>query len=250
MNQQSSPIKLAAADYALEFLPPEEKWDEGNEIEYNVLKSAFIAGSQWQAKQGDDTKKFIHEDGKTKTPYPIYPNEIRDEESSLGRFKGEPTPVKGDAYTKEDVSKAFEAGQSYEFWLQTRNALEEKDAPLAHDAYMRSITPKAAPKGDVIVNLIERLAELKKWHYVPNHAGDMGEIGQIIDKLQEYASQFAAPQAVKWVQASERLPDKPKPYHCKDNGRLKIYTLGDIKLLRDIAKIEWLDEGSTDKNET
>jgi hypothetical protein len=31
--------------------------------------------------------KFIKEEGKTKSPYPIYPNEVRDDETSLGKMK-------------------------------------------------------------------------------------------------------------------------------------------------------------------
>lgn len=31
--------------------------------------------------------KFIKEEGKTKSPYPIYANEVRDDETSLGKMK-------------------------------------------------------------------------------------------------------------------------------------------------------------------
>lgn len=75
-----------------------------------------------------------------------------------------PAPVKDDKmeYTLVDISKAFEAGQSYEFWLQTRNALEEKDVPLSHDAYLRSLTPKRmiTPVKDELLEMDRRIGGL------------------------------------------------------------------------------------------
>lgn len=44
---------------------------------------------------------FIKEGGKTKTPYPIYPHEVRDEQTSKGVFKSK------DAYHSYVVEKSF-----------------------------------------------------------------------------------------------------------------------------------------------
>lgn len=38
-------------------------------------------------KVGMNKDKFIKENGKTKSPYPLYPNEVRDDETSLGKMK-------------------------------------------------------------------------------------------------------------------------------------------------------------------
>jgi hypothetical protein len=47
-----------------------------------------------------------------------------------------------------------------------------------------------------------------------------------------------------WVKADDRLPDEnlPRTFFCTDNGRRKILTINGICDLREIAKVEWLDE--------
>jgi hypothetical protein len=61
--------------------------------------------------------RFIRRNGKTLAPYPLYPNEVRDEKSSAGKFKSsesnEPdfTDMSRSAFTFSLIAKTLKSAQ-------------------------------------------------------------------------------------------------------------------------------------------
>lgn len=55
-------MEKKAEEHALEFVPPEEKWKEHHENEFNKRRSSFIAGWQEQDKEIERLKGLLRKE--------------------------------------------------------------------------------------------------------------------------------------------------------------------------------------------
>jgi hypothetical protein len=63
--------------------------------------------------------KFIKDKGKTRSPYPIYPNEVRDDETSLGKMKNSDIDT-----NKLQFSSSTQGTSKYFFGLIAKNLVK------------------------------------------------------------------------------------------------------------------------------
>jgi hypothetical protein len=98
-----------------------------------------------------------------------------------------------------------------------------------------------------VKGLIDALEEIKNISRVMERDGTitMTQEGHIATKaLTDWAS--APKEGLRWVKASERLPDNPDKVHWRNDERLPISGgTADLEINRDNnLNIEWLDESS------
>lgn len=71
-------MEKKAEEHALEFVPPEEKWKEHHEIEFNKRRSSFIAGFQAAQQENWEERCKAAEEVMTYMAFESNPNTIND----------------------------------------------------------------------------------------------------------------------------------------------------------------------------
>lgn len=173
--------------------------------------------------------------------------------------KNEPTPVKGDdaerKFTLHDIKSAILYGADLANKFCGLPSELGNYLDLEWDEYLAKMNTKAAPKGDDVISkedatvcvfcdaVCEPSPTKRGWASVGKY-----KKGLHFDCAKKVASlDKSAPQAVKWVQASELIKRliELTPYHINP------YNLGEMgEISSIIGKLKKLVEGSTDKNET